>query len=199
MTPPRAYPTAVTRTSVKRVLPTSELLRKLGDQFLKFGLRPRARGAGTHVSLRAEGECELRNVIAVGSIQNDENVVGARGDVDLLDLEPQFPRQLLGGLRPLGSVLHRTDALVGPVERQYERRHVLLPCSIRRFDEAADGQRASPGQGQQDIATPCEMHARSAVSLKLKTKRALPPHSIGGMVRTQATIASTSLSVILLK
>jgi hypothetical protein len=30
-------------------------------------------------------------------------------------------------------------------------------------------------------------------------KDALPPHSIGGMVRTQATIASTSSSVILLK
>src|SRR5262245_47898042 len=131
MTPPRAYPTAVTRTSddFKRVLPTSELLWKLGDQLLKFGLRPRAGGAGTHVSLRAEGECELRNIIAVGSIQNDEDVIGARGDVDLLDLEAQFPRQLLGGVRPLGSVLHRTDALVGPVERQYERRHVLLPCS----------------------------------------------------------------------
>ena len=108
MTPPRAYPTAVTRTSddFKRVLPTSELLWKLGDQFLKFGLRPRAGGAGTHVSLRAESECELRNVIAVGSIQDDEDVIGARGDVDLLDLEAQFPRQLLGGVRPLGSVLH---------------------------------------------------------------------------------------------
>ena len=30
-------------------------------------------------------------------------------------------------------------------------------------------------------------------------KDALPPHSIGGMVRTQATMASTSPSVILLK
>src|SRR5215475_1514909 len=112
MTPPRAYPTVVTRTSddFKRVLPTSELLWKLGDQFLKFGLRPRAGGAGTHVSLRAEGECELRNIIAVGGIQNDEDVIGARGDVDFLDLEAKFPRQLLGGVRPLGSVLHRTDA-----------------------------------------------------------------------------------------
>jgi hypothetical protein len=30
-------------------------------------------------------------------------------------------------------------------------------------------------------------------------KGALPPYSIGGMVRTQATMASTSPSVILLK
>src|SRR5262245_6255126 len=118
MTPPPAYPTA-TRTSddFKRVLYTSELLRKLGDQFLKFGLRPRAADPGTHVSLRTEGECELCNVIPVGSLCDDEDVVVARCEIDLLDLDPHFPRQLLGGLRPLGSVLNRTDPLVGPVKR----------------------------------------------------------------------------------
>ena len=41
--------------------------------------------------------------------------------------------------------------------------------------------------------------ARDLLGNQGRLKDALPPYSIGGMVRTQATMASTSPSVILLK
>jgi len=42
-------------------------LWKLGYKLLKFGLRPSAGGLGTHISLRAERECELGDVVPLGA------------------------------------------------------------------------------------------------------------------------------------
>jgi hypothetical protein len=70
------------------------LLWKLGYQLLKFGLRPSAGSAGTHVSLRAEGECALGNVVPVRGIDNHEQIVIAGCEIDLLDFNPHFLGEL---------------------------------------------------------------------------------------------------------
>src|SRR6185436_6134047 len=44
----------------------------------------------------------------------------------------EFLGELLCSLAPLGSVLDRTDSLIGPVQRQNERRHVILHWFTRR-------------------------------------------------------------------
>src|SRR5262245_29416531 len=112
-------------------------LRQLGYQLLELRLRPGAGGAGPHVALRAERERVFRHVVAVGSIDNDQQIVVAGGEIDLLDLDPQLLGELAGGLRPLGSVLDRTDALVGPAQRQDERRHAVLHGLETAFPAAA--------------------------------------------------------------
>src|SRR5262245_8621482 len=99
---------------------------QLGYQLLELGLRPGAGGAGPHVSLRAQRERVFRHVVAIGSVDDDEEIVVAGGEIDLLDLDPQLLGELAGRLRPLGSVLDRTYALFGPAQRQDERRHAVL-------------------------------------------------------------------------
>src|SRR5262245_14659722 len=111
--------------------------RQLGYQLLELGLRPGASGAGAHVSLRAQRERVFRHVVAVGSVDDDEEIVVAGGEIDLLDLDPQLLGEFAGCLRPLGSVLDRTDALVGPAQRQDERRHVVLHGLETTFSTAA--------------------------------------------------------------
>ena len=111
---------------VRQVSSTSEVLWELGYQLLKFGLRPSAGGAGTHASLRAEGECEFGDVVPVRGIDNNKEIVVAGSEIDLLDFNSHFLGELPSRLSPLGSVLDRTDSLLGPVERQYERWHAAL-------------------------------------------------------------------------
>src|SRR5262245_21636697 len=116
------------RSAIRRNEKGDRLARsgQLGYQLLELGLRPGAGGAGPDVSLRAEGERVFRHVVAVGRVDDDEEIVVAGGEIDLLDLDPQLLGELAGGLRPLGSLLDRTDALVGPAQRQDERRHAVL-------------------------------------------------------------------------
>src|ERR1700730_2844910 len=94
----------------------SELLWQLGYQLLKLGLRPSAGGAGAHVSLRAEGECEFGDVVPVGGIDNDQEIVVAGSQIDLLDVNSQLLCKLASRLRPLGSLLDQTDSLLSPAE-----------------------------------------------------------------------------------
>jgi hypothetical protein len=48
------------------------------------------------------------------------------GQIDLLNVDSEFLCKFLGGLAALGRILDRTDSLIGPVQRQKERRHVIL-------------------------------------------------------------------------
>src|SRR5260370_39254607 len=97
------------RCSGRRRVPgrRAEPLWKLGDQLLKFGLRRGAGGAGTHVSLRAEREGELGDIVPDRGVDNDEEIIVAGRQIDFLDFNTQFLRELSRGLSALGSVLDR--------------------------------------------------------------------------------------------
>src|SRR5262244_390323 len=100
---------------------------------MKFGLRPNAGSAGPHASFRAERECEFRRVVAVRSIDDDQEIALAGREVDLLDLNSHFLGQILSGFGALGSILDRTDSLVGPVEQTHERGHAVLRVVAHRY------------------------------------------------------------------
>jgi hypothetical protein len=112
------------------ILFMSERLWKLGYQLLEFGFRPSSGSAGTDAALRAECQCEFGDVVPVGAIHNDQDVVFAGSEIDLLDFNSHFLRQLSRSLSSLRSVLDRTDSLVGPIQRYYERWHVILPLPV---------------------------------------------------------------------
>src|SRR5262245_40935832 len=101
-------------------------LRQLGDQLLKLGLGPGPGGAGSYIAQCAEREREFGDIVAIGCIDDDEEIVLARGQVDLLHLDSHFLSKLARGTAALGSVLDRADALVGPIQRQDERWHAVL-------------------------------------------------------------------------
>src|SRR5215831_8417582 len=103
----------------------ASLLRQLRYQLMEFGLRPNAEGAGAHASMRGEREREFGGVIAVRSIQDDQEIAVARCQIDVLDLYPDLLGQLLGGFGALGRFLDGTDSLIGPVERTHEHRHAV--------------------------------------------------------------------------
>src|SRR5262249_62303845 len=107
-------------------------LRQLRYQLVKFGLRPNAGSAGPHVSLRAEREREFRGVVAVGGIDDDQEIAVAGRKVDLLDLNSHFLGQVLSGSGALGSILERSSSLLGPAQRTHERRHAILPVTARK-------------------------------------------------------------------
>src|SRR5215831_9950257 len=114
-------------------------LRQLGYQLLKFGLRPNAGSAGPHAPLRAERECEFRRVVAVRSIDDDQEIALAGREVDLLDLNSHFLGQVLSGFGALGSILDRADSLVGPVQQTHKRRHgILRVITPQRLPTAAE-------------------------------------------------------------
>ena len=50
---------------------------KLGYELLEFGLRPSSGGASAHVALRSKGKSELCDVVPVGSVQEDKEIVFA--------------------------------------------------------------------------------------------------------------------------
>src|SRR5262245_34690965 len=104
----------------------ASLLRQLRYQLMEFGLRPNAEGAGAHASMRGEREREFGGVIAVRSIQDDQEIAVTRCQIDFLDLHPDLLGQLLGGFATLGRLLDGTDSLLGPAERTHEHRHAVL-------------------------------------------------------------------------
>src|SRR6478672_3302949 len=109
--------------------PSSDLtrpLRQLRYQLLEVGLRPNASGAGTHVSLRADRKREFGDVVAVGRVENDQEIAVARGQIHLFDVNSDFLREFLRGFGALGGLLDRTDSLLGPVEQAHEHRHAVL-------------------------------------------------------------------------
>src|SRR5262249_40982626 len=59
--------------------------------------------------------------------------------------DSEFLGDLLCSLAPLGSVLDRTDSLIGPVQRQNERRHVILHWFTRRIFIRSPRRRANLG------------------------------------------------------
>src|SRR5262249_4417019 len=106
---------------------------------MKFGLRPNAGSGGPHVPLRAERECEFRRVVAVRSIDDDQEIALAGREVDLLDLNSHFLGQVLSGFGALGSILDRADSLVGPVQQTHKRRHgILRVITPQRLPTAAE-------------------------------------------------------------
>jgi len=115
-------------------------LWQLRYELLKFGLRPNASGPGAHASLRAQRKREFGDVVAVGGIEDDQQIAVARRKIDLLDLNSHFLGQILSGFGSLGSILDRTDSLIGPVERTHECGHAVLrvhPETSRPAAEAA--------------------------------------------------------------
>src|SRR5207247_2376772 len=54
---------------------------------------------------------------------------------------PDFLGKLLGSFVPFGSVLDLTNSLIGPVERQYERRHLILLWLLRKIVAATEQRR----------------------------------------------------------
>jgi len=93
---------------------------------MEFGLRPNAEGAGAHASMRGEREREFGGVIAVRSIQDDQEIAVARCQIDVLDLHPDLLGQLLGGFGALGRSL---------MER--------IPCSVQLSEHMNIGMRSS--------------------------------------------------------
>src|SRR5215211_3925140 len=95
-------------------------------QLLKFGLGPSPGSAGTHISLRAEREREFCDVVPIWGIDDEKEIVIAGSEIDLSDFDSHLLGQIASGLGTLGRVLYRPDSLVSPVERQYERWHMVL-------------------------------------------------------------------------
>src|SRR5262249_25945253 len=111
----------------------SRYLWQLRYELLKFGLRPNASGAGAHAPLRAQRQREFGDVVAVGGIEDDQEIAITRRKIDLLDLNSHFLGQILSGFGALGSILDRTDSLVGPVEQTHERGHAVLRVVAHRY------------------------------------------------------------------
>src|SRR5262249_24441087 len=88
--------------------------------------------AGPHAPLRAEREREFRGVVAVGGIDDDQEIAVAGRKVDLLDLNSHLLGQILSGFGALGSILDRPDSLLGPAQRTHERRHAILRVIARK-------------------------------------------------------------------
>src|SRR5215831_7560491 len=107
-------------------------LWQLRYELLKFGLRPNASGPGAHASLRAQRKREFGDVVAVGGIEDDQQIAVARREIDLFDLNSHFLRQILSSFGSLGGILDRTDSLVGPVERTHECGHAVLRMATLR-------------------------------------------------------------------
>jgi hypothetical protein len=93
---------------------------------MELGLRPSSRGAGADVAEGAGCERTFGYIIAAWRLGDDEQIVLAGGEINLLDLDSYFLRKLLGGLASLGSILDSADSLICPVQRQNERGHVIL-------------------------------------------------------------------------
>src|SRR5262249_7107089 len=108
-------------------------LWQLRYELLKFGLRPNASGAGAHASMRAQRQREFGDVVAVGGIEDDQEIAIARRQIDLLDLDSHFLGQILSGFGSLGSILDRTDSLVGPIEQTHEHGHAVLRVAAHRY------------------------------------------------------------------
>src|ERR1700747_3419718 len=115
-------------TSRRRSRPTRNptTLRKFGYQLGPFSLRPGAGGAGAHVSQRGDRKREFGDVIAERRFGEEKNVMRATGEIDLLDFDPDFLREGFRRFAALGRLFDIANALVGPVDRQYECRHVFL-------------------------------------------------------------------------
>ena len=65
-------------------------------------------------------------MIAERRFGEEKNVMRATGEIDLLDFDPDFLSEGFRRFAPLGRLFDIANALVGPVERQYECRHVFL-------------------------------------------------------------------------
>src|SRR2546423_885790 len=105
--------------------------RQRGYQLLIFGLRPGSGGAAAHITLRAERKREFGHIVPARSFDDEEEIGVAAGQKDLLDFDSDFFCKIARGFSTLGRILDRTDALIGPIERQYERRHADLPGVIQ--------------------------------------------------------------------
>jgi hypothetical protein len=94
-----------------------KLLRKLGYQLGPFGLGPSSGGAGAHVSERTERKREFGDMVPERRFGDDKDIVLAGGEINLLDLDPDFLGEFFCRFAALGSVLDVANSLVGPVDR----------------------------------------------------------------------------------
>src|SRR5882724_12143396 len=75
--------------------------------------------------------CEFGDMIPERCFGDDKEIMLARGEINFLDLDPDFLGEFSRRLTALRSVPDRANSLVGPVDRQYECRHVVLHRSDR--------------------------------------------------------------------
>src|SRR6516165_325863 len=93
----------------------SALLWKLRYELLKFALRPRSGSGRANISQRTKRKREFGNILAMSGVDNEEQIVLAGGEIDLLDIDAQFLCKRFCGLTALGSVLDLANSLFGPV------------------------------------------------------------------------------------
>src|SRR5260370_38141902 len=109
---------ALTRlTSYRLPVRNPKPLRKLGHQLGPFGLGPSSGGAGAHVSQRTECKREFGDMVTERRFGDDKDVMLARGEINLLDLDSDFLGEFSRRFAVLGSVLDGANSLVGPVDR----------------------------------------------------------------------------------
>jgi hypothetical protein len=82
---------------------------------LKFRFGETSGGRGAHISLRGDRERKLCDHLPVRRLGNDQNVVFAGGDIDILDFAAQVLERGAGRFQPVGRILDVLDSLVGPL------------------------------------------------------------------------------------
>src|SRR6266702_4135527 len=125
----QAAPTRL--TSYRLPVGNPKPLRKLGHQLGPFALGPSSGGAGAHVSQRTGCKREFGDMVPERCFGDDKEIMLARGEINFLDLDPNFLGEFSRRLTALRGVPDRANSLVGPVDRQYECRHVVLHRSDR--------------------------------------------------------------------
>jgi hypothetical protein len=66
--------------------------------------------------LRADRERKLSNVIAIWGLDNKQEIIVARSQIDILDFNSEFLGELFGCFVPFGRILDLVDPLLGPIE-----------------------------------------------------------------------------------
>src|SRR4029453_16220242 len=115
------------RCAIASLADIIKTLGKIGYQFDHFLFGPGAARTGAHVSQGTERKRELCDVVAVRSLQEDEQVPVAGGEINVLDGYAGFLRDFARLLGAFGNVLYGADALIGPTQRANKKRHVILP------------------------------------------------------------------------
>jgi hypothetical protein len=87
----------------------SECLRKFGNKFGHLGLGPSAHRTRAYISQGADRHCELRDIVGVRRLQNEQKVRLARGEKDLLNINAELLRKIAGGCSTLGHLLNPAE------------------------------------------------------------------------------------------
>src|SRR5579864_8544807 len=129
-----ALPASCRQRRRAKLMATLGALRQFGNQLQRFGLGPRPHGARAHIAPGGYRHGEFGDRAVVRRFDDGEQIGIAGSQISRLDIDAHFLAELAGGLGAFGRFLDRTDALFGPVQRQDECRHEILPfvaCDCR--------------------------------------------------------------------